>query len=120
MRSIIILALLTALFTGTAEARLATAPPVGALPAGPTAKVHMKRGQIVTFSLPHGVHGRVWRIKGSVNGRILKEVSEADRGKHVDIVFKAVGKGLAVIRFGLTEGEHTRAYLGRRYAVRVR
>jgi hypothetical protein len=105
---------------GTAGAHSTTAPPVGALPAGPTAKVHMKKGQIVTFALPHGVHGRVWRIKGSVNGKILREVSEADHGTKVDVVFKAVGKGVAVVRFGLTQGERSHAYLGRRYAVHVR
>ncbi|HEY1478818.1 MAG TPA: hypothetical protein VGF46_02255 [Gaiellales bacterium] len=98
----------------------ATAPPVGALPAGPTAKVHMKKGQIVTISLPHGVHGRVWRIKGSVNGTILREVSERDRGSKLEVTFKAVGKGMTVVRFGLTRGETARAFLGRRYAVRVR
>jgi hypothetical protein len=103
-----------------ASAHPATAPPVGALPAGPTAKVHMRKGQIVTFALPHGVHGKVWRIKGSVNGKILREVSEADRGTKVDVVFKAVGKGTAIVRFGLTRGETSHAYLARRYAVHVR
>jgi hypothetical protein len=118
-RMLVLLAVL-ALAGGSASAHTATAPPVGALPAGPTAKVHMKKGQIVTFALPHGVHGRVWRIKGSVNGKILQEVSEADRGKTVAVVFKAVGKGIAIVRFGLTEGERSKAYLARRYAVHVR
>ncbi|MEO9174143.1 MAG: hypothetical protein ABI317_01430 [Gaiellales bacterium] len=105
---------------GSAAAHTTTAPPVGALPAGPTATVHMKKGQVVTFALPHGVHGRVWRIKGSINGKILREVSEADHGTRLDVVFKAVGKGVAIVRFGLTRGERTHAYLGRRYAVHVR
>jgi hypothetical protein len=118
-RTLVLLALLTA-GVGSALAGTETAPPVGALPPGPTAKVHMKKGQLVTFALPHGVHGKVWRIKGSINGEILREVSERDRGAHVDVVFKAVGTGLAIVRFGLTEGEHATAYRARRYAVRVR
>jgi hypothetical protein len=97
-----------------------TAPPVGRLPPGPTAKVHMKKGQQITFSLPHGVKGRVWRIKGSVNGKILREVSERDSGTHVKVVFRGVGRGLAIVRFGLTRGETSHAYMGRRFAVRVR
>ncbi len=116
----LVLVLLLATGTADALAQTATAPPVGALPPGPTAKVHMKKGQLVTFALPHGVHGKVWRIKGSINSKILREVSETDRGAHVDVVFKAVGKGLAIVRFGLTEGEHATAYRARRYAVRVR
>jgi hypothetical protein len=80
----------------------------------------MKKGQLVTFALPHGVHGKVWRIKGSVNGKILREVSETDRGTKVDVVFKAVGRGVAVVRFGLTRGETSHAYLARRYAIHVR
>ena len=71
----------------------------------------MKKGQEVTFSLPHGVHGRVWRIKGSVNGKILREVSERDRGTKVEIVFKAVGRGTTIVRMGLTQGETRRARL---------
>ena len=118
-RTLVLLALLP-VFASSATARIATAPPVGALPPGPTAKVHMRKGQLVTFALPHGVHGKVWRIKGSINGKILHEVSETDRGAHVDVVFKAVGRGLAIVRFGLTEGEHATAYRARRYAVRVR
>ena len=118
-RTLVLLALLLVL-APSAIARTTTAPPVGPLPPGPTAKVHMKKGQLVTFALPHGVHGKVWRIKGSINGKILREVSETDRGAHVDVVFKAVGRGLAIVRFGLTEGEHATAYRARRYAVRVR
>jgi hypothetical protein len=118
-RTLVLLALLP-VGAGTALARPATAPPVGALPPGPTAKVHMRKGQLVTFALPHGVHGKVWRVKGPIDDRILREVSETDRGAHVDVVFKAVGRGLAIVRFGLTEGEHATAYRARRYAVRVR
>jgi|SRR5471030_2502920 hypothetical protein len=118
-RTLVLLALLT-FGVSAALARVTTAPSVGALPPGPTAKVHMKKGQLVTFALPHGVHGKVWRIKGSINGKILREVSESDHGAHVDVVFKAVGKGLAIVRFGLTKGEHATAYRARRYAVRVR
>ena len=72
----------------------------------------MKKGQEVTFSLPHGVKGRVWRIKGSVNGKILREVSERDSGTHVKVVFEGVGRGLAIVRFGLTRGETRHAYMG--------
>jgi hypothetical protein len=101
MRRLLPLVLLFAL----APAAFASSTPVGPLPPGP---------------LPHGVHGRVWRIKGSVNGKILREVAERDRGSKVEITFRAVGRGVTVVRMGLTQGETRRAYLGKRWAVHVR
>src|SRR5947209_17872215 len=40
----------------------ASAPPVGALPAGPTAVIKTQAGELVAVSLPQRANGRVWRI----------------------------------------------------------
>jgi hypothetical protein len=69
--------------------------------------------------LPTPANGRVWRQKGIVNPKILAEVSEADVGSTVVIVFKAVGPGRATIAYGLTKGETAHAYAGRRFFVAV-
>jgi hypothetical protein len=97
----------------------ASSPPVGPLPAGPTAQIATKRGEFVAVALPTPANGRVWRQKGIVNRKVLAEVSEADVGPTVVIVFKAVGTGRAAIAYGLTKGETAHAYAARRFVVTV-
>ena len=103
-----------------AGAARSTAPPIGPLPAGPTAAIQTTRGELVAFALPHRPNGRAWRIAGSVSTKVLREVSEADVGNQVVLVFKATGPGQATVVFGLTRGERPRAYESRRFTVRVR
>src|SRR5713101_6228826 len=57
---------------------LATAPPVGQLPAGPSSSIVTARGELVAIALPHRSGGRVWRIAKAPNAAVLREVSEAD------------------------------------------
>jgi hypothetical protein len=97
----------------------ASSPPVGPLPAGPSAQISTKRGELVAVALPHATNGRAWRQKGIVNPKVLTEVSEANVGANVVIVFKAVGAGRATIAYGLTKGETAHAYAGRRFIVSV-
>ena len=98
----------------------ATAPPVGPLPAGPTSTIQTKRGELVAFALPHRAGGRVWRIARNADARVVRQVSEADVGSQVVLVFKATGTGNTTIAFGLTRGERSKAYESRRYVLHVR
>jgi hypothetical protein len=103
-----------------AAARTEAAPPVGPLPSGPTATIQTQVGQLVAFALPHRPNGRVWRIARAVDSAVLVQVSEADVGANVVLVFKAKGKGSAKVSFGLTRGERSKAYEARRFVVNVR
>lgn len=98
----------------------ASAPPVGPLPSGPTSTIKTVQGELVSFALPHRTGGRTWRIVGSVNSKVLREVAEGDVGNQVVLVFKAVGPGTAAVVFALTRGERPKAYESRRFTVNVR
>jgi hypothetical protein len=98
----------------------ATAPPVGPLPAGPTAHITTTRGELVAIALPHASAGRVWRLARPVNAKILREVSEADVGPNVVIVYRASAPGRVTVAYGLTRGETKHAYAARRFTVDVR
>ena len=98
----------------------ASAPPIGPLPAGPVSKIQTSRGQLVAFALPHRPGGRTWRVARPVDAAILREVSEADVGSQVVLVFRTTGRGTAAVVFALTLGERPKAYESRRYTVTVR
>ena len=98
----------------------AAAPPVGPLPAGPTTQITTQRSQLVAVALPAQPSGRVWRLKGSIDTRIVREVSEADVGKDVVIVFRTVSRGATTLSYGSTRGETSKAYAARRFHVTVR
>jgi hypothetical protein len=103
-----------------AGSSFASAPPVGPLPTGPASSIQTRTGELVAFALPHRSNGRVWRIANAVNANVLRQVSEADVGDQVVLVFKAAGPGTAVVSFGLTRGERPKAYESRRFTVNVR
>jgi hypothetical protein len=103
-----------------AVAGTASSPPVGPLPSGPTSTIRTQVGQLVAFALPHRPNGRVWRIARTIDSKVLVEVSEADLGANVVLVFRATGKGTANVSFGLTRGERAKAYEARRFTVSVR
>ena len=98
----------------------ASAPPVGALPAGPTSVIQTQKGELVAVSLPARSNGRVWRIARAFNGNVVAEVGEADVAKTVVLVFKAKAAGTTTIAFGLTKGETAKAFESRRYEIHVR
>jgi hypothetical protein len=98
----------------------AAAPPVGPLPAGPTTQITTQRGQLVAVALPAQPSGRVWRLKGSIDTRVVREVSEADVGKDVVIVFRTIGRGATTLSYGSTRGETSKAYAARRFHITVR
>jgi hypothetical protein len=104
----------------TASLARADASPVGPLPAGPTATISTQKGQLVAVALPHRAGGRVWRIARAFNGHVVTEVSEADVGTNVVLVFRATGAGTTTLTFALTKGETAKAYESRRFTVHVR
>jgi hypothetical protein len=83
------------------------ATPIGPLPAGPVMTVMVPRGQLVAVALPRqkASTGLVWRLARKVDSRVLRQLSEADVGPSVVVVFRAVGRGKATIVFALTRGE---------------
>jgi hypothetical protein len=99
---------------------LADSTPVGPLPSGPTSTIQTQTGQLVAVALPRRAGGRVWRIARAVDPAVLRQVSEADVGASVVVVFRATGAGTATISFGLTRGETAKAYESRRFTVHVR
>jgi hypothetical protein len=77
-------------------------------------------GQLVAVALPHRSQGRVWRIARPVNSAVLRQVSEADVGANVVVVFRATGRGTARVVFALTRGETAKALASATYLVSVR
>ena len=68
---------------------------------------------------PRGANGRVWRLARTVDAKVLREVSEADVGANVVVVYKAIGRGTVTVAYALTRGETAHAYAARRFAVSV-
>jgi hypothetical protein len=95
-----------ALLVGTTAAH-ATATPVGPLPPGPVSSTTTKTGQMVAVALPHTRRsaGYTWRLARRYDTSIVKQVSEADIGSNVVLVFKVAGRGDTVLAFGLTRGD---------------
>jgi hypothetical protein len=97
----------------------ATAPPIGPLPAGPTMRISTQRGALVAVALPVQPAGRVWRLKGSIDTHVVREVSEANVGSTVVVVFKATGRGTTTLSYGSTRGETAKAYAAKRFRITV-
>jgi hypothetical protein len=98
----------------------ASAPPVGPLPAGPRSAIQTSKGELVAVALPHRTGGRVWRVARAFNPSVVRQVSEADIGPNVVLVFRAVGFGTTTLSFGLTRGEQATAFESRRFSIQVR
>ena len=103
-----------------AGAASASAPPVGPLPAGPVQRITTQRGQLVAVALPQAANGRTWRLARPVNPKVLREVSEADVGPNVVVVYKAFARGSVTVSYALTRGERAHAYAARRFVVVVK
>jgi hypothetical protein len=98
----------------------ASAPPVGPLPAGPVQRITTQRGQLVAIALPHAANGRNWRLARPINPAVLREVSEADVGANVVVVYKTFARGSVTVSYALTRGERAHAYAARRFIVVVK
>jgi hypothetical protein len=119
VRAAAVLAVAAAAVAAAAPAR-ASAPPVGPLPAGPLATIATTKGELVAFALPHRSGGRVWRVARAIDPPVLSQVSEADVGPSVVLVFRARRTGTVTVAFGLTKGETSKALESRRFRVQIR
>jgi len=105
-RTLLTVALAAALF-GIARGAHASTTPVGPLPAGPTASTTTRAGQLVAIALPHlrRADGYSWRIARRYDVHVVRQLSEADVGTSVVLVFKVVGRGDTALVFALTRGD---------------
>lgn len=110
---------IAAYVASTAVAARSDSTPVGPLPAGTTSTITTQRGQLVAVALPRRSGGRVWRIARPFNGAVLRQVGEAEIGTAVVITFRATGRGVTTVRFGLTKGETAKAFESRRFTIKV-
>lgn len=85
----------------------ADSTPIGPLPPGPVTTTTTRPGLLVAVALAHASSdsGLVWRIARRYDSRVVKEVSEADVGASVVLVFKVVGRGRTSIVFAQTRGD---------------
>jgi hypothetical protein len=102
---------LASFVTGLALAIIAAAQagstPVGPLPAGPVSTITTTPNQLVAVALPHAPRqsGLVWRLARRYDSHIVRQISEADVGADVGIVFKVIGRGNTSLVFALTRGD---------------
>jgi hypothetical protein len=104
-----------------AGAAFADSAPIGPLPAGPISSIAAQRGELVAVALPGRSRGRVWRIARPLDPSVLRQVSEANVGRSVVLVFRASGAGVTTISMALTKSDTaSKALESRRYRIRVR
>jgi hypothetical protein len=96
-----------AVMLAAAGAGRADSTPVGPLPAGSVATTTTRPGQLVAVALPHARAGTglVWRVARRFDSRVVRQLSEADVGTSVVLVFKVVGRGDTSLVFALTRGD---------------
>ena len=104
-----------------AAGALADSSPIGALPSGPVTSIKAPHGELVAIALPRRSAGRVWRIARPFDGNVLRQVSEADVGSSIVLVFRTGRSGSTTVSLALTKGDtSTKALESRRFLVRVR
>jgi len=81
--------------------------PVGQLPAGPVSATTTAPNQLVAVALPRAPRqsGLVWRLARRYDSHIVRQISEANVGGNVLVVFKVVGRGKTSLVFALTRGD---------------
>jgi hypothetical protein len=98
-------AAVAAIFTLTA---FGSNVPVGKLPAGPVTTTKTAVGQLAAVALPRptGRHrGYVWRLARTYDSDVVREVSEADVGANIVIVYRTVGRGHTSLVYAMTRGD---------------
>jgi hypothetical protein len=120
MKKFALLAAVVAVTAFAASSR-ASAPPVGHLPTSPVTTITTVTGELVSFALPRGDSGLSWRQAQNTKPSVASERSEGDiPGNVVVVVFLAHKPGTTMVSFGLTNGEHAKAYRAARYRVVVK
>lgn len=83
-----------------------------------TVLVHGATGGLL--AVPKRSGGRVWRIARHFDTKVLRQVSEANAGPSVVLVFRAAGAGRTTVSLALTKGDTSAEALeSRRFNVRV-
>jgi hypothetical protein len=119
-RALAVLFLVGALGGGAAVA-LADSTPIGALPRGPASTIAVQHGELVALALPQRGGGRVWRVARPFDAKVLRQVSEANVGTSVVLVFRARSAGTTTVSLALTKGDSSsKALEARRFRVQVR
>jgi predicted secreted protein len=98
---------------------IASAPPVGPLPKGPTIQIAPHPGKTFTVKLPMRSE-YVWRIARPFDSHVVREVAEGDRAGFIWVRFRAVAPGTTKIVFAQTRGETRKAYAARTFRITVR
>jgi hypothetical protein len=114
-------AMVASMLVGAGVAR-ADSTPVGPLPAGPVSTVTTKKGQRVAVALPRAsaASGLVWRVARSYDSRVVRQLSEADVGSSVVLVYRVAGTGSTSLVFALTRGDtSSRAVKAATYRIRA-
>jgi dienelactone hydrolase len=107
----------------TILARRSDATPVGALPRARVTTVLTHPGSLVAVALRRAAAstGLVWRLARRLDASIVPQVSEANIGPSVVVVFRARRVGRAQIVFALTRGESSpKALRAVKYVVQIR
>lgn len=120
MKRIALLSALVAVAAFAASSR-ASAPPVGPLPKSPVTTITTVTQELVSFALPRGSSGLVWRTAQDTNPAVAREFAEGDiPGNITVVVFLARKPGTTMVAFGLTNDEHAKAYRAARYRIVVK
>jgi hypothetical protein len=121
MRRPLITLLSIAALGGGAAIAFADSTPIGPLPAGPAATIDVQHGELVALALPQRTPGRVWRVARPFDANVLRQVSEANVGRSVVLVFRARSAGRTTVSIALTKGDTSaKALDSRRFLVHVR
>jgi hypothetical protein len=121
MKRAVIVLVAIAILGGASAAARADSTPIGPLPAGPVATIDVQHGELVALALPRRNGGRVWRIARPYDTRVVRQVSEADVGASVVLVFRAASAGQTTVSVALTKGDTSgKALESRRFRLRVR
>ena len=114
-------ALVTGIVLALAAGARADSRPVGPLPPGPVSTTATAPTQLVAIALPRASNrsGLVWRLARRYNSHVVRQISEANVGRSVVVVFKVVGRGHTSLVFALTRGDtSTRAVKAIRHRIR--
>jgi hypothetical protein len=121
MQRVFIILISTIALSGGAPVALAESPPVGPLPFGPIASIDSQRGELVALAVLQRGGGRTWRVARLFDATVLQQVSEANVGGSVVLVFRARSAGRTTISLALTKGDTSATALeSRRFQVHVR
>lgn len=117
LRSLLPLLLLAAVAAGPV---VASAPPVGPLPAGPVKPIALKSNHTFTITLPKSKDpGLVWRVARAYAGGVVEERTEGETKSSVWLRFRSVAPGKTSLVFALTRGEREHAFAARTFLVTV-